>query len=90
MISDPTFGVGGQMLRDKEEYIKIIGRKRKRRIRKKRGEGYLYGVLPMLFCLYPCLFYYDYTNSYFFLFVFGILCTRDKEFKKYWISGFKP
>ena len=64
MIPDPTFGVGGQMFRDKEEDIQIIGRKIKKRIRNTRGEGYLYEVFAYAVFLSPCLFYYDYTNSY--------------------------
>ena len=43
--------------------------------------------VPIMFCLCPCFFNSDYTSTNFVCHIFGISCTRTKEFSKYWPSG---
>ena len=87
LVPAATFGLGGSRLWEKEEDIKISGKKRKR-----RSIGikvYLYEV-----CLSEIIYYLlFYLKTILTPFppcqISGIYPTREMEFKKYWPQGFE-
>ena len=76
LVSDPTFGLGGPRLWQKEEYIKISGNKRK--IRSIQIMVYLYEVFlsGIIYCL---LFYFKTILTPFFLAIFLVSLSLGEK-----------
>ena len=55
LVSDPTFGLGGSRLWEEEEYLKIIGKKRKRRSIPIKMD-FMRSIYPILFIVFYFIF----------------------------------
>ena len=87
LVSAPTFGLGGSRMWEKEEGIKIILKKRKRRSIKIKVDFYEVCLSKIIYCL---LFYFKTILTPFFpRQISGISLTRGKEFRNYWPQGFQ-
>ena len=87
LVSAHIFGLGGSRLWDKEEDIKISGKKRKRRSILIKVDFYEVCLSGIIYCL---IFYFMTIPILFFFSrqICGISLTRGKEFKNYWPKVF--